>query len=54
MSHLTSCVINLIFKYCMQARRQEGFEGVHSNPLFGLQKVLYTVLTVPYGWKVVR
>ena len=27
-----------------QARRQGGFEGVRSNPLFGLQKILYTPL----------
>ena len=25
-----------------QARRQEGFEGVRSNPLFGLLMILYT------------
>ena len=27
-----------------QARRQGGFEGVRSNPPFGLQKILYTLL----------
>ena len=27
-----------------QARRQGGFEGVRSNPPFGPQKILYTLL----------
>ena len=31
-----------------QARRQGGFEGVRSNPPFGLQKILYTVLTIHF------
>ena len=30
------------------ARRQGGFEGVRSNPPFGLQKILYTALTVHF------
>ena len=36
-----------IFKFCgnqMQARRQGGFEGVRSNPPFGPQKIIYTLL----------
>ena len=28
----------------MHARRQGGFEGVRSNPPFGPQKILYTLL----------
>ena len=27
--------------FTAQARRQGGFEGVRSNPPFGLQKILY-------------
>ena len=32
--------------YTLQAHRQGGFEGVHSNPPFDLQKILYAPLKV--------
>ena len=35
---------DLIHSLVLQARRQGGFEGVRSNPPFGPQKILYTLL----------
>lgn len=42
--HLNFCDDSLFFVNNTQARRQGEFEGVRSNPLFGLQKILYTPL----------
>ena len=42
-----SVCIECVYRY-MQVRRQRGFKGVHLNPPFGLQKILYTALTVHF------